>query len=58
MIEKEAAAHNLALFQLQNEKEPNHQLLYAKYVELYEEFLEIGKNYEREHSRGTQIGKF
>lgn len=60
MIDVEHAAHNLALLKLQEEHidSLSNAILYARYAELYNEFLEIGKKYSREHSRGTRIGEF
>lgn len=49
MLDKETTAHNLALLRIQAEKSEalSDEDLHARYVELYNEFLKIGKNYER-----------
>lgn len=56
----EHATHNLALLKLRQERPESlsNAELYARYMELYNEFLEIGNKYSREHSRGTRIGEF
>lgn len=60
MINKEMAAHNLALLRLQAEHAQalSSEDLYVKYAELYSKFLEVGKKYEHDHSHGTRIGEF
>jgi hypothetical protein len=54
------AAHNLALYCLQTEHVEmlSKDDLYARYYELYNEFLEVGQKFEQEHSRGTVVGGF